>query len=214
MKRSRLSTDMRPSAWWHMDEGEWYAAVLEHWCKHVSSEDDDGVLGGYGEIDERDATASLAFARSWNHTHDGYNGFARGSVALDCGAGIGRVSKRVLLHLCERVELVEVSQPLLAQAEKNLSDIPSHRLIFTQGSLPTFSPSEEAYDIVWMQWVLGHLTDSDVIGLLSRCRRALKEGGVLVVKDNNAPPAMCIATKGRYILDEENAAVIRSYRRG
>ena len=195
--------------YWHVSEDEWYDSVLNHWTSHVSADTDDGVLGGYGAIDELDAAASLGFASHWGGRKEG--GFATGSRALDCGAGIGRVSAGVLAHICENVDLVEVSQPLLDQAEKNLEHIPCNRVRFIKESLRTFEPECVSYDVIWLQWVLGHLTDRDVLALLIRCRHGLRAGGVVVVKDNNALPKECIAGRGRYALDEDNAAVIRSY---
>ena len=58
--------------------------------------------------------------------------------------------------------------------------------------------------------MLGHLTDTDVVGLLARCRAALRPDGVVVVKDNTASASECDQCGGKYLLDEENAAVIRS----
>ena len=46
---------------WHMDEAAWYDTVVTHWTKAVSAEDNDGVLGGWGCVDEEDARGSLAF---------------------------------------------------------------------------------------------------------------------------------------------------------
>ena len=40
--------------------------------------------------------------------------------ALDCGAGIGRVSKRVLLPLFSEVDLVEQNQAFLEKAKMYL----------------------------------------------------------------------------------------------
>ena len=42
------------------------------------------------------------------------------SRALDCGAGIGRVSKRVLLPLFSEVDLVEQNQSFLEKAKTYL----------------------------------------------------------------------------------------------
>jgi hypothetical protein len=36
--------------------------------------------------------------------------------------------------------------------------------------LQNFTPSQEAYDVIWIQWVLGHLTDDDLVGFLKRCQ--------------------------------------------
>ena len=48
-------------------------------------------------------------------------GSAAPLAALDCGAGIGRVSEQLLLHLFAEVDLVEPSQHLLDTARRRLS---------------------------------------------------------------------------------------------
>ena len=193
---------------WHMDEAAWYDTVVTHWTKAVSAEDNDGVLGGWGCVDEEDARGSLAFlaqtlgvpAAQWP---------IAGYRALDCGAGIGRVTGAVLLKSSERVHLVEVSEALLAQAAVKLSEHAA-RIECSQTSLRDFAPPAGSYNLVWCQWVLGHLTDRDVVALLHRCRSALRPGGALFVKDNAAPSKQC-PYDGKYMLDEENAGVIRTH---
>ena len=64
---------------------------------------------------------------------------------------------------------------------------------------------------MWFQWVLGHLTDADVVALLERCRDALRPEGAVCVKDNNALKKDCDQCGGKYLIDEENAGVIRSH---
>ena len=64
--------------------------------------------------------------------------------------------------------------------------------------------------MVWIQWILGHLTDTDVLGLLCRSRAGLRAGGTIVVKENNAVPSAC-EQRGLCTLDEDNANVIRSH---
>ena len=85
------------------------------------------------------------------------------------------------------------------------------RIQLEQASLREFSPPPNSYNLVWAQWVLGHLTDTDVVGLLNRCRAALRPGGAVAVKDNTALPSECDQCGNRYLLDEENAAVIRTH---
>jgi protein N-terminal methyltransferase len=51
--------------------------------------------------------------------------------------------------------------------------------------LQDFTPAAGAYDVIWMQWVLGHLPDNDLVDLWVRCKSGLKPGGFLVVKENN-----------------------------
>ena len=47
--------------------------------------------------------------------------------------------------------------------------------------------------------------------LLVRCRAALRAGGAIVIKDNTSAPSECEAGNGNYLLDVDNAAVIRTY---
>ena len=219
-----------PTLWWHVPEDEWYSSAIAHWSEHVASDTDDGVLGGYGDIDDVDARGSLEFVARWRSTREATTTTRRsvrtattttvaapppapaplaGTLALDCGAGIGRVTEGVLLRVCERVELVEVSPALLAAARERLAPA-APRVAFTAASLRDFRPPAGAYDLVWLQWVLGHLTDTDVVALLARCRAALRAGGAIVIKDNTAAPSECDAGNGNYLLDPGNAAVIRT----
>ena len=49
---------------------------------------------------------------------------ARGTrqlAALDCGAGIGRISEELLLHHFQEVDLIEPSAHLLAEARVRLT---------------------------------------------------------------------------------------------
>ena len=41
-----------------------------------------------------------------------------------------------------------------------------------------------AYDVIWVQWVVGHLTDDDFVAFFQRCRKGLKPDGVIVLKEN------------------------------
>ena len=65
------------------------------------------------------------------------------------------------------------------------------RCEYTAASLRDFEPQAGGFDVVWIQWILGHLTDTDVLGLLCRSRAALRDGGTIVVKENNALPSAC-----------------------
>ena len=198
---------------WHIDEAEWYADTLAHWTSsEIESHDNEGVLGGWGEVDVEDAKGSLAFIRK--NLTDGapIDEPIAGLSALDCGAGVGRVTESVLARVAESVHLVEVSDRLLQQAQaKPQLQAAGERLRFEQASLREFAPPENSYNLVWAQWVLGHLTCNDVVGLLNRCRQALRPDGAIVVKDNIAAPGDCDVA-GKYLLDKENAAVIRSNR--
>ena len=36
--------------------------------------------------------------------------------------------------------------------------------------LQDFSPEPKTYDVIWCQWVLGHLTDEDFVGFMKSCK--------------------------------------------
>jgi protein N-terminal methyltransferase len=195
---------------WHMDEEKWYATTLAHWTSSsIKDDDNEGVLGGWGQVDAEDVRGSLEFLSRCLDVQPEQLPLADFN-ALDCGAGVGRVAGNVLLNVAATVELLEVSERLLGQAQRKLAAHEA-RLTFTQASLREFKPPPGTYNLVWAQWVLGHLTDTDVVGLLSRCREALRPNGAVGVKDNTAAAADCDQCGGKYLLDEENAAVIRSH---
>merc|ERR1712019_193581 len=47
-----------------------------------------------------------------------------------------------------------------------------------------FDPTPDTYDVIWVQWVIGHLTDNDLVAFLRRCKPALVKGGCFCIKDN------------------------------
>lgn len=139
----------------------------------------DGMLGGFGSISFTDIRGSGQFLK---------NLFKMKPVpgreqVLDCGAGIGRISKNLLMNLFERVDLVEQDAQFCATAERDLS--PSGKLgtVYNVG-LQEFRPEERKYDVIWAQWVLGHLPDDDIVEFFFRCTKALKKNGIMVMKEN------------------------------
>ncbi len=47
-----------------------------------------------------------------------------------------------------------------------------------------FKPEPNTYDMIWIQWVVGHLHDMDFIDFFRNCVNGLKPDGVVVLKDN------------------------------
>ena len=88
----------------------WYGDALDYWDRCDPTVD--GVLGGYPELSPPDIVGSSAFLKKlWERRPSlGRN------RAIDCGAGIGRVTKHLLLPLFEDVHLLEQSPPLIAAA--------------------------------------------------------------------------------------------------
>lgn len=140
-----------------------------------------------------------------------------GKRCLDCGAGVGRVTKTCLLELFEEVDLVEPLGHFLDQAKDEL-DLENgkpgprvkelakrgHRAVrFVQEPLEEFQPEPGRYDCVWVQWCIGHLTDDDFVEFYARCKRALRPGGLFVLKENTC-------SKG-FVVDKDDSSLTRSH---
>lgn len=173
-----------------------YKEAAEYWAKVPATVD--GILGGFGSVSDLDIEGSNAFLNylfSLKHA-------PATKLALDCGAGIGRVTKNLLVKYFDKVELVEQDGKFVAKARQLLSDNPKIGKIY-QKSLQNFVPTR-LYDVIWCQWVIGHLKDYDLVDFLKRCSDALSETGVIVIKDN-------ITTSKELEFDEEDSSVTRPY---
>ncbi|XP_069718195.1 N-terminal Xaa-Pro-Lys N-methyltransferase 2 isoform X2 [Phaenicophaeus curvirostris] len=121
--------------------------------------------------------------------------------ALDCGSGIGRISKHVLLPVFKSVELVDMMENFLAEVPNYLQGKEDRVEMYYCKSLQEFTPAPQRYDVIWIQWVSGYLTDKDLLEFLIRCQSGLKDNGVIILKDN-------VAREG-CILDCLDSSVIR-----
>uniref|UniRef100_A0A8C7C6D8 N-terminal Xaa-Pro-Lys N-methyltransferase 1 n=1 Tax=Neovison vison TaxID=452646 RepID=A0A8C7C6D8_NEOVI len=143
---------------------------------------EEGMMGNFIELSNPDIQASREFLRKFV----GGPGRAGTDCALDCGSGIGRVSKHVLLPVFSSVELVDMMESFLLEAQNYLQVNGDKVESYHCHSLQDFTPPLGRYDVIWIQWVSGHLTDKDLLAFLSRCRAGLKENGVVILKDNVA----------------------------
>ena len=67
-----------------------------------------------------------------------------------------------------------------------LSRTDGHRCVsFFAQPLEGFHPEPQRYDVIWIQWCVGHLTDEDFVSFFQRCATGLRPGGIIVVKENN-----------------------------
>ena len=132
----------------------------------------------------------------------GPNTKTRTRHALDCGAGIGRVSKLLLTQHFEKVDMVELSQEFLAKAPEYLGERATKIDRYICCGLQDFIPEEGRYDVIWCQWVLGHLTDDHLIAFFRCCQRGLAENGLIVVKEN-----ICAAERKDF--DEQDSSFTR-----
>ncbi|KAJ4247109.1 hypothetical protein NW762_013247 [Fusarium torreyae] len=100
---------------------------------------------------------------------------------LEGGAGIGRVTEGLLLKLADQVDVIEP----LVKFTNELKGKPGVGNIFNVG-LEDWQPTEGViYDLIWIQWCVGHLKDNELVEFLERCKIALeKEHGLIFLKEN------------------------------
>lgn len=87
-------------------------------------------------------------------------GRAGTGCALDCGSGIGRVSKHVLLPVFSSVELVDMMESFLLEAQSYLQVNEDKVESYHCYSLQEFTPHLGRYDVIWIQWVSGQCCTS------------------------------------------------------
>ncbi|KAG8829586.1 hypothetical protein FRC17_006354 [Serendipita sp. 399] len=152
--------------------------------------------------------------------------------ALDAGAGIGRVTDTVLLQLFDEVVLLEPVESLIAQAvasSVNWKGIKSKQssVLFVKQPLQLYNASstitedqifarvgtdfditQSGFDTVLTQWVLGHLSDRQVVRFLRQAKESLRSGGIIMVKENCCEEE----TPGEpeFIYDSDDSSITRS----
>lgn len=149
---------------------------------------------------------------------------------VDCGAGIGRVTEGLLRNVCETVDVVEpvgkfaevIQQSALVRHKTtrktdetaiNSTEAPEGQgcegeegvieNIYITG-LQSWLPQQK-YDLIWNQWCVGHLTDSQLTTYLQRAANALTPSGIMVLKENNSTDP-----EGKDIYDEMDSSVTRT----
>jgi len=156
-----------------------------------------GMLGGFGKVSDVDIDGSNKLLKSLFKMDDGPSK----QKALDCGAGIGRITKHLLTKHFAKVDMVEQNRLFLEKAKEYLKGCDKVNRLFCSG-LQDFVPEPQGYDVIWCQWVLGHLTDDHLVDFFRRCVQGLNANGVIVVKEN--------LTSGNEVeMDEEDSSVTR-----
>ncbi|NWR58437.1 NTM1B methyltransferase, partial [Bucorvus abyssinicus] len=174
-------------------EMQFYARA-KHFYREVPATEE-GMMGDYIELSNIDIESSREFLRKFGVGKAGTN------RALDCGSGIGRISKHVLLPVFKSVELVDMMENFLAEVPNYLQGKEDRVEMYYCKSLQEFTPAAQRYDVIWIQWVSGCLTDKDLLEFLIRCQNGLKDNGVIILKDN-------VAREG-CVLDCLDSSVIR-----
>uniref|UniRef100_A0A7N0ZRX8 Alpha N-terminal protein methyltransferase 1 n=1 Tax=Kalanchoe fedtschenkoi TaxID=63787 RepID=A0A7N0ZRX8_KALFE len=165
----------------------------------------DGVLGGYGHVNDQDLKGSEAFLNSLLRDRLLRN---RHLVALDCGSGIGRITKNLLIKHFNEIDLLEPVSHFLEAARETLAteiDVATDQhsaANFFCVPLQEFTPEIGRYDVIWVQWCIGHLADDDFVSFFKRAKTGLKPGGFFILKENIA--------KTGFVLDKEDRSITRS----
>ncbi|ESQ39509.1 hypothetical protein EUTSA_v10000956mg [Eutrema salsugineum] len=184
---------------------QWYRDGVSYWEGVEASVD--GVLGGYGHVNDADILGSEVFLKTLMQERlvNVNGGTNQHLVALDCGSGIGRITKNLLIRYFNEVDLLEPVAQFLDAARENLASAGSetHKATnFFCVPLQEFTPAAGRYDVIWVQWCIGHLTDDDFVSFFNRAKGCLKPGGFFVVKEN-----LC---KNGFVLDKEDRSITRS----
>lgn len=177
-----------------------HAAAIAYWSSTPATVD--GVLGGYPQVSRVDLQGSanfLAKLRRQSKHFPPANGKLKRVV--DCGAGIGRITKGFLNKVAETVDIVE---PVVSFTDQ-VKDEPCVGKIYNVGLEGWHPDNGVVYDVVWNQWCVGQLTDAQLVAYLRRLPSVLQEGGWIVVKEN-----MSNSYVGEDVYDETDSSVTRT----
>jgi protein N-terminal methyltransferase len=181
-------------------------AAIEYWSN--ISADVNGVLGGYPLVSRVDLQGSSNFLAKLRRKSKVYSERRKLDHVVDCGAGIGRVTKGFLSKVAHTVDIVEPVVKLTEVITKgeDFEELREKKIIgsvFNVG-LESWTP-EVQYDMIWNQWCLGQLTDAQLLEYFRRIKVKVKPGGWIVVKEN-----MSSDPWGQDIFDETDNSVTRS----
>ncbi|KAJ7390117.1 N-terminal Xaa-Pro-Lys N-methyltransferase 1 [Desmophyllum pertusum] len=180
------STDESDALTEMQDKGRWYGDAADYW--KLPDECIETKPAKVRRIEPTNDTSSIERIKP--------------AIALDCGAGIGRVTKNLLLPLFDTVDMVEQNPDFLEKAKVYLGEKKDRIGNFYPQGLQDFKPEAGRYSVIWCQWVLGHLTDNDFVDFFERCQSGLSAGGLICVKEN--------VTKTGMDMDSEDSSVTRS----
>lgn len=210
----------------HPDASINVSASLAYW-EGVTS-DNNGMLGGFPQTSRIDLQGSSNFLTKLRRARAGQAATAKQALSpldrvADCGAGIGRITKGLLLSVGRRVDIVEpvkkFTDELVKELENTQADATGESTergqvgeVINLG-LQDWVPEPGAYNLIWNQWCVGHLTDAQFITYLERCKEGLvkpKDGegkaeAWIVVKEN-----LSTDIRHKDIYDEEDSSVTRS----
>lgn len=162
-----------------VDANTFYVNGKDYWAKVPATVD--GMLGGFTHISSIDIQTSKRFLMPFLNGKKAKTGHTH---ALDCGAGIGRVTKHLLSHIFDKVDMLEQNPAFLEESQSYLGDQRSKVDQLLSFGLQDFLPEKQKYDVIWVQWVFSHIPEDGVCRFLRNCKTGLKANGLLIVKEN------------------------------
>lgn len=158
------------------------------------------MLGGFEKVHPQDVESSLAFLKK--HLPEEIR---KGGRALDCGAGIGRVAKHLLLPAgFAEVDLLDISAEFLARAR----DVVGPQMVNAYCSgLDNFlfTEGERKWHLIWVQWCAIYLNDEAFVNFFRRAGQSLADERALVVLKENA-----LRVNRPAEVDKDDSSVTRS----
>ncbi|KAK8213964.1 alpha-N-methyltransferase NTM1 [Phyllosticta capitalensis] len=183
-----------------------HAAAIDYW--NTIQPTVNGMLGGFPQVSRIELQGSSNFYAKVRRL-TGRQTSELVPHAVDCGAGIGRVTAGFLQKVAQVIDIVEpvkkFTDELQAEACKDLVEQGRVGTIYNSGLESWTSTAPYKYDLIWNQWCLGHLTDAQLVEYFVQCCQYLAEGGLIVVKEN-----MSSDPHGRDLFDEEDSSVTRT----
>eukprot|EP00042_Codosiga_hollandica_P027631 m.138777 g.138777 ORF g.138777 m.138777 type:complete len:227 (+) comp52543_c0_seq2:71-751(+) len=179
-------------------DAELLARQKAYWEKCTANVD--GMLGGFAHVHDMDTRASEKFVdRIIPKKHR--------LRALDCGAGIGRVTRSLLLPAgFETVDLLDVSQTFLDTARREIG--PKGLGNSYCSGLAEFDFAHTSglrWNLIWVQWCAIYLKDDAFVEFFQRaCAHLAAEPDSFVVLKENI-----LSKEGPAVVDESDASVTR-----
>jgi len=192
--------------------------AIAYWTSTTA--DVNGMLGGYPQVSRIDIQGSSNFLAKLRKIDQNSASIAATTSkpvyerAVDCGAGIGRITLNLLVHHAKIIDIVEpvkkFTDALEVAVQKGIPmDVPGRLGKIYNVGLEDFDPTAKdniGYDLIWNQWCVGQLTDAQLVSYLQRCASALhKPHGWIIVKEN-----MSSSPIGEDVFDDTDSSVTRS----
>lgn len=179
--------------------------TLDYW--NGVSATNDGMLGGFQDQSTIDLEGSRKFLAKLRQPSAASQELL--PRAVDCGAGIGRITSGFLSNVAQTVDIVEPVEKFtrtISEGDEFRELRNNDRIgkVYNEG-LQSWTPAKSTYDLIWNQWCLLYLKDVQLIAYLRRCKEALTNGGWIVIKEN-----IITEDEGPDIFDNEDSSVTRT----